>query len=273
MSCRLATLLALASALLLTPAALAQITINLNTVIGPTGTNAAAVAGVGNPVNKTGVGNDGIATTLTASGSPNPTSFNFNSGFGDSLDRAIGSTASAGSVIADMKHDSGLSGAFILDANNDGSFSESVLPGFGLHGDTYITFDLDVIRANASLAPGTAFTLTGLAGQANYTPYGQTSAAIILDSSELAVFDWTQSGPTYQSTSFSLSIAGSAHYLTFVALSGLDLDNWGAHVGFANPQLQAVPEPSTLSVIVGVMVLTASILRRRLLAPNRAPSH
>ena len=244
----------------------AQILINLDTVIGVAGTNAATVAGVGNAVNITGVALNSGATTLTAPLSTGtPSTFNFNAGgnFSDGLDRSTGSTASAGLVIADMKHDSGASGAFMFDTDNNGSFESSKL-GFGLHGDTFITFDLDVIRTANSLAAGTPFTLTGSAGQANWTPYGQTSAAIILDSNQLAVFDWTETGPFYQFSTYTLTIPGSARYLTFIGLSGLDASNYGAHVGFTDVQLTAVPEPSTATLLgLGLVAAGVAGWRRR----------
>ncbi len=240
-------------------AAHAQV-INLDAIIGPAGTNATTTGNVGFAVNLTGVALDVGVTTLTASGSTGSSSFDFTT-------RSIGSLASAGDVFADRKHDNGVSGLFILDTNNDGSFldeTQSNLSGFGLHGDTFITFDLAVIRANASLAPGTPFTLTGSAGQANWNPYGQTSAAIILDSTQLALFDWTESGPVNQFSTYTLSVAGSARYLTFIGLSGLDGSNYGAHVGFANVQLTAVPEPSTVLLLgAGLASLLPATLRRR----------
>lgn len=237
--------------------------VNLDAVIGVSGTNAATVDGVGNAVNLTGFADNSIVTTLTAVGSTGSSSFNFNTGFTDTLDRA-NSTASPGDVIADMKHDSGASGLLILDTDNDGSFLDEIqsnFSGFGMHSDTFITFDLDVIRANASLAPGTPFTLTGSAGQANYITYNNTSGAIILDSNQLAVFDWNIG---HQSDTYSLAIAGSARYLTFIGLSGLDQDYYGSHVGFANVQLTAVPEPSTVLLLgAGLASLLPAALRRR----------
>lgn len=239
----------------------AQVTINLDAVIGVSGTNASSVDGVGNAVNLTGFADNSIATTLTAVGSTGSSSFNFNTGFSDTLDRA-NSTASPGDVIADMKHDSGASGLFILDLDNDGAFADEIqsnLSGFGLHADNFITFDLEVIRANNGLATGTPFTLSGIAGQANYSVYTNTSGAIILDSNQIAVFDWNIS---HQSDVFTLSIAGSARYLTFAGLSGLDLDYYGAHVGFANVQLQAVPEPS-VAWLLGAGLAAVGLRRLR----------
>jgi len=222
----------------------AQTVINLSTVIGIAGTNAADVDGVGNAVNFTGYALNSAATTLTAAGSTGSSAFDFNTGFSDTLDRATGSTAGAPNVWVDLKYDSSSTGPLLLDTDNDGAFLDNTaVTGFGMHGDTFVTFDLAVIRANNSLAANTAFTLIGSAGVANFSGYGQTSAAIIIDGTQLGVFDWTES-PVNQFSTYTLSISGSARYLTFVGLSGQDNSNWGAHVGFANVQLQAVPEPS-----------------------------
>ena len=241
----------------------AQVSIQLNDVIGVTGTNAATVAGVGNAVNWTGYAVNSGATTLTASGSSGSSAFDFNAGFADTLDRATGSTAGAPNVWANLKYDSSTTSSLILDTNNDGSFSgESPLLGFGMHGDTFITFDLDVLRASYGLAPDATFTLTGIAGIAN-TVTAPTSGAIIADSTQLAVFDWT-SGAGNLTSAFSLSISGSTHYLTFIGLSGLDADNFYAHVGFANVQLQSVPEPPiALLLSVGSLLGGAAYFRRR----------
>jgi len=224
----------------------AQTVITLDTVIGVSGTNAASVSGVGNAVNFTGFALNSGATTLVAPGSTGTAAFDFNTGFADTLDRATGSTAGAPNVFADLKYDSSSTAPLLLDTDNDGAFLDNTpVTGFGMHGDTFVTFDLAVIRANNSLAANTVFTLTGLAGVANFVGHGQTSAAIILDGNQLAVFDWTES-PVNAVSSYNLTLAGSARYLTFIGLSGLDASNWGAHIGFGNVQLQvaAVPEPS-----------------------------
>lgn len=241
----------------------AQVVINLNSVIGPSGTNAADGDGVGNAVNFTGYALDTGVTTLIAVGSTGSSAFNFSTGFSDTLDRATGSTAGAGNVFADLKYDSSGTGPLLLDTDNDGAYLDNTpVTGFGMHGDTFITFDLDVIRANNSLAAGTMLTLTGIAGVANFSGHGQTSAAIILDGSQLAVFDWTES-PVNLVSSYTLTLAGSAKYLTFVGLSGLDTSNWGAHVGFGNVQLQAVPEPPVHVLVAGGLALVGLLARRR----------
>ena len=242
----------------------AQVTINLNSVIGPSGTNAADVDGVGNAVNFTGYALDTGVTTLIAAGSPGASAFNFSTGFSDTLDRSFGSTAGAGNVFADLKYDSSGTAPLLLDTDNDGAYLDNTpVTGFGMHGDTFSTFDLDVIRANNSLAAGTPFTLTGIAGVANFTGHGQTSAAIILDGSQLAVFDWQESPPIGLLSSYTLTLAGSARYLTFAGLSGLDNNNWGAHVGFGNVQLQAVPEPPVHLLMAGGLALVGLLVRRR----------
>lgn len=251
------------------------VTIGLNGVIGPSGTDANTVKGLGNPVNETGFGSNSGSTTLTAAGSPSPASFNFNTGFSDSQDRTIGSTAGAGRVFSDRKFDSATATALILDTDNDRDFNDETddAPsdpntfhfGFGMHSDTYITFDLDVIRANESIAATSFFRLTGEAGAANRIDATRlTSGAILLDGMELAVFDWDSSVGAYdQFDTFDLSLPLSGRYLTFIGLSGLDGTNFADHVGFRDVLLQevAVPEPSTLSL--AAMGLAMAMTRRR----------
>lgn len=249
----------------------AQAVVELGVVIGAPGTNAVSVAGVGNAVNFTGVALNSGITTLVAGGSTGTSSFDFNTGFGDSLDRTIGSTAGAPNVWVDRKYDSASTGPLVLDTDRDGSFAdESALTGFGMHSDAFITFDLAVIRAGADLGADTPFFLLGSAGIAN-TSLTPTSAAIIQDSTELAVFDW--SAPTATFTDFTLTIPGSARYLTFAALSGLDGNNFFAHVGFANVQLQAIPEPSVLWLVaVGVPLVGYFARQRKRRQAKRAES-
>jgi hypothetical protein len=239
-----------------------QTAISLSALIGVPGTNAATVAGVGQVVNTTAVALNSGLTNLIASGSNGTSVFNFNTGFSDGRDRTIGSTAGAPNVWVDRKYDSASTGPLILDTNGNGSFSDEIsLSGFGLHSDTFITFDLAVIRTNAGLAPNTALVLSGLAGIAN-TTLVPTSAAILFDSTALAVFDWI--GPTDTTSRFTLTIPGNARYLSFAALSGLDGDNYFAHVGFADVQLQAVPEPSTLGLLaLGLASLGLAVRRRQ----------
>jgi len=258
------TFIVIISAALLTPAARAQLTINLNSVIGVSGDNAANVSGALNAVNLTGYASNSGATTLTALGSSGSSAFDFNAGFSDAQDRATGSTAGTPNVFVDHKYDSSSTSALILDTNNDGLFSDeslSPLPGFGMHGDTFITFNLDVIRANNSLSAGTPLTLTGAAGIAN-TILSPTSGAIIVDSMQRAVFDWN-SGAGNTFSTYTISLSGSDRYLTFIGLSGLDGNNFYAHVGFANVQLVAVPEPSAYAALAGLAAVGLATLRRR----------
>lgn len=229
-------------------AALAQPIINLNAVIGPSGTDAASVAAAGNAVNFVGFTSNSGPTALTAGGSTGSSAFDFNGGFTDSVDRSVGANPNSGAahVFADRKYDSATPSALILDFNGDTVFDDGVVPGFGMHGDGFVTFDLAVVRANNGLAADTPFLLTGAAGLAN-APYHQTSAAIVADSAALAVFDWTNANNTV--SAFSLPISGSTRYLTFAGLSGLDQDMYYAHVGYANVQLATVPEPSTFALL------------------------
>ena len=251
---------------LLAPSAAGQVTIVLKSVIGAAGTDAATVAGVGNAVNIVGFGSNSGATTLTASGSTGSSAFNFNTGFSDGRDRATGSNPNSGAahVYVDRKYDSGFTGPLILDTNADGSYSgETAQSGFGMHSDGFITFDLAVIRANFGLAANEALKLTGSAGIANAAFGYQTSGAIIADGTQLAVFDW-KDGAGNMISSYSLTLSGSARYLTFAGLSGLDNSNIYDHVGFINVQLQQIPEPAIASLILaGLGLLVVSGFGRR----------
>ena len=143
-----------------------------------------------------------------------------------------------------------------------GSFDVTNATGIGAHANTFITFDLNVIRAENGLAANQAFTLTGGAGVTSIQ-YGlpgghldQTSAAILIDGTPATVMDWINNA--YASdyniySTYSIAISGSARYLTFAALSGLDQDgssftNHRDHVGFNDPTLTttATPEPTSL---------------------------
>jgi len=244
----------------------AQVVIQLDAVIGVTGTNAASVAGNTNAVNMTGFASGSGTTTLTAAGSTgSPSVFDFNTGFADTLDRATGSTAGAPNVFADQRYDSASTNILVLDTNFDnaidGTEYATALPGFGMHADTFITFDLAVIRSNAGLAANTALYLTGIAGLPAPGAVQPTSAAIITDGTERAVFDWST---TQLSSSFSLGISGSTRYLTFIGLSGLDSDYYWAHIAFANVQLSTVPEPPVSALLgAGGLAFAGWRLRRR----------
>lgn len=266
----------LLTALALLPAAWGQTVIKLDAVIGAAGTDAFSVQGNASAVNLTGIATDGGVSTLTASGSTGSSSFNFNTGFGDSVDRTVGGNANSGTqhVIADRGYDSANAGLLKLDKNNDGSFADEVdsAPsdastfhfGFGLHADGFITFDLAVIRTNNGLAANTAFTLTGGAG-VNYDVSGgyKSSGAIVLDSTLLAVFDWETGVAGKQFSSYSLSIPGSARYLTFAGLAGLDGGISYDHLGFSDVQLTAVPEPAVTGAAAGLAMLGWAVRRRR----------
>lgn len=260
-------LLACSAGLTLPRPCSAQTVITLSSQIGTANTNAASVAGVGQVVNATGVAANEGATSLIATGSSGSAAFDFNIGFTDGLDRTIASSAGAGNVFVDRKYDSSSTAPLLLDTNNNGSFTdETALAGFGMHSDTFITFDLAALRSAFSLASNTAFTLSGAAGVADRTDSGQTSAAIIADNAQLAVFDWRSSSPYNQYSTFSLTVSGSARYLTFAALSGLDGSNWADHVGFANVQLTvtAIPEPATWGLLVlGLVGIGLATARRR----------
>ena len=251
---------------LLATSAAGQVTIALKSVIGSAGTDAATVAGVGNAVNFVGFGSNSGATTLTASGSTGSSYFNFNTGFSDERDRAIGSNPNAGAahVYVDRKYNSEGTAPLILDTNADGSYAgETAQTGFGMHSDGFITFDLAVVRANFGLAANEALKLTGAAGIADAAFGYQTSGAIIADGTTLAVFDW-KDGAGNMISSYSLTLSGATRYLTFIGLSGLDNSNVYDHVGFINVQLQQIPEPAIASLILaGLGLLDVSGFGRR----------
>jgi hypothetical protein len=272
----------LLASLALGPSAWSQIVIPLDSVIGPAGTDAVSVLGVGNAVNQTGVPSNSGSTQLTAVSSTGSSWFDFNAGFADHVDRTIGATANNGThhVIADRGYDSANATSLILDKNNNGSFVDEVdnVPGdagtfnlgFGLHADGFITFDLAVIRANNGLAAHTAFTLTGGAGVNNNANAVNTSAAIVLDGTELAVFDWQTGAPYHQFDTFSLSIPETARYLTFAGLSGINYNISYDHIGFSDVQLTAIPEPGTGSMAIALLALAATGWQRWFRRQRRA---
>lgn len=203
----------------------------LSAVIGSAGTNADDVDAAGNAVNLVGSAIDGTATTLAAGASGLPT-FDFNTAGG--ADRTTGFTrADLLAVRADQKHDGA---ALVVDRNNDGSFAdESPQPGFGMHANRFITFDLAVIRSNASLPAGQAFQLTGIAGPANAAPTSGMSLAVLLDGALLLMHDVAAGATT--SNTFSLAVSGAGRYLTFIALEGTSLEPNFDHGAFARVTL------------------------------------
>jgi hypothetical protein len=260
---------------------LSATTINLDAVIGSPGT--LAVGTVGGQVNKTGAASNSGTTSLDQAAT---VSFNFNS-FPDTQDRATG-FASNGGTYADRKYNNSSPTALVLDTNNNAVFpdetdqapsdSSTFHLGFGMHADQYITFDLNAIRTANSI-PGAGFILAGSAGVANIHPLAHggalTSAAILLDGVLLAVYDFnddvtgisgasaTPGGNYYQYDTYIFNIPSSGQYLTFVGLSGLDLDVAAAHVGFGDVTLTAVPECSSLTSLAIGSALIGLIQRRR----------
>jgi hypothetical protein len=247
--------------------------ISLNGVIGPAGTDAAAVQGAGRPVNQTGYASNAGATSLTTQGSGGP-AFDFNAGFPDGNDRATGSSAGAGHVIADRKYNSEAASPMILDMDNDAVFSDEVdsAPsdpdtfhfGFGMHADTFITFDLAVIRSQYALPAHSEFDLTGQVGLANVNLGYRTGAAILLDGNLLAVYDFDGRTASYHGVdSLNLSIPGDGRYLTFIGLSGLDGTNGWDHLGFRNVTLTPVPEPGSAALLLAALAPSAFFCARR----------
>jgi len=200
--------------------------IPLGMVIGASGTNADDVDGAGNPVNLVGTAVNGGLTTLAVGASPPSVNFN-NIG---TLDLTNGFERSdLLAVRADQKHDAS---PLLLDLDNDVSFTdETPQPGFGMHAARFITFDLAVIRNTADLQPDQAFTLTGYAGPANFFPSTGMALMVLVDGSP----DFLHLVGTGASTSIPISIpvSGSARYLTFAALEGIGLNEFGDHGGFA----------------------------------------
>ena len=226
------------------------------------GENANGSEGIGNAINLVDNASNAGATTLAQGGTP--PSFNFNTMIGG--DRTTGGTPNGAYVARDQKWDSASATNLLLDFDNDRSFvDESPQIGFGMHASSFITFDLDVIDPN----PLGSRALSGNVGVANRTDAGSlTSAAILLDGVLLDVYDFDGSVATYdQFASFNFTIPTTGRYLTFVGLSGLDANNFAAHIGFANVALNVVslPEPGTcLLVAFGLLSLTAR--RRRSIA-------
>ena len=258
---------------------LSAISINLDAVIGAPGDP--AVGTVGGQVNQTGNISNGGATTLNQSAT---VSFNFNSGYPDTQDRATGGAPAAG-VFADRKHGGA---ALVFDKNNNADFrptdesdqdpsTATYHFGFGMHAEQFITFDLNAIRA-ANGVPGARFTLAGSTGLSGIHPeeHGEplTSTAILLDGVLLELFDFVDDatgiasgtatpGPNYyQYDTYALDIPSAGQYLTFVGLSGLDLDIAAAHVGFGDVTLTVIPEPSSLLILAMGSILVGLIRRR-----------
>ena len=214
--------------------------------------------GDGNPVNLAG-GISGTGPTALAQGGGALPVFDFISGFADGKARATGQSPGNALVFRDRKFDSQNPAPLILDTDNDGDFSdETARTGFGMHGDAFITFDLDRIRQDNSLTADRALLLTGQVGVANFRP-GQTlgaqfankSAAILVDGRVVQLFDFTDQPRDSQTvyhqfgTTDMLLIPGGARFLTFAGLSGLGVQIGGAHLGFANMKLTAVPGEDT----------------------------
>jgi hypothetical protein len=210
--------------------------------------------GESNPVNLAG-GISGAGPTTLAQGEGTLPAFDFTTGFADGKRRATGQSPGNAQVFRDRKFDSQNPGPLILDTDDDGDFSdETAQTGFGMHGDAFLTFDLNKIRQDNSLAAGQALLLTGQAGVANFRP-GQTlgapfenkSAVILVDGQVVQLFDFTdqaKDSPTVYhqfGRADKLLIPGGARFLTFAGLSGLGGQIGGAHLGFANMKLTAIP--------------------------------
>ena len=157
----------------------------------------------------------------------------------------------------------------VLDTNNDGSFAdETPQPGFGMHADAYITFDLAVIRAENGLPADQPLRLTGELGIANFRPGQQfgnntDTATILVDGEVMRLYDFEDSPTKYhQFETTSFTIPGTARYLSFAGLVGKDILNSGSHLGFTNMNLTPVPEPSTV-LLVAIGVAMAPVVRRR----------
>lgn len=214
--------------------------LSLNAIIGRSGTDADAVDAPGNAVNLVGTAVDAGPTTLAAGADPVPT-FDFNT-FGG-VDRTTGfDRFDLLAVRADQKHDGA---ALLLDLDNDGVFTdETPQQGFGQHANRFVTFDLAVIRANAGLAADQGFSLTGVAGPANFLPASGMSLAILVDGVPRVMHD-VGTGLT-TSLPFTVPVGGTERYLTFAALEGPAPEPFGDHGGFAQVRLvpSAGPAPS-----------------------------
>jgi hypothetical protein len=175
-------------------------------------------------------------------------------------------------VPRDRKFDSLNASPLVLDTDNDGDFTDEVAqPGFGMHGDAFITFDLAVIRAENGIAAGTPLRLTGQAGIANFRggqpPYNNfgDAAAILLDGQVIKLFEFSDSVTLYdQIEDARLLLPASGRYLTFAGLAGPDLNFQGTHIGFTNMALTPIPEPGSVTIaLLGGLFVAAGTMRRR----------
>jgi hypothetical protein len=209
-------------------AATASPTIPLNAIIGAPGANADDVDGPGNPVNLVGTAVNGGTTTLSVGA--NPITADFNDLLGNGVDRTIGFSRSDLLAVLANRHFY-YNTDLVLDLNNNGSFlDESPQIGFSMHAARFVTFDLDQIRLQWDLDVDQAFTLSGYAGPADYVPTDGMSLVVLVDGNPY-VHDVTQGAVT--SIQFVIPIGGSDRYITFAALEGPGLNEFGDHGGFA----------------------------------------
>jgi hypothetical protein len=201
-------------------------TIALGAVIGVDNTDAQDVDGEGNPVNLVGTASGVGATTLAVGASPPSANFNNLGG----TDRTNGFDRSdLLAVRAGRKYDGS---PLRLDFDNDGDFNdETPQPGFGMHAARFITFDLAEIRTDAILPSDQGFTLSGFAGPADFLPSTGMSLVVLVDGVPIMVHDVGTGAST--SIPFVVPVSGFARYITFVALEGTGLEEYGDHGGFA----------------------------------------
>jgi hypothetical protein len=135
-------------------------------------------------------------------------------------------------------------------------------PGFGAHANWVVTLNLDAIRAANSLAPNTAFDLTGEFGPWGaigpgmpLSSGGNVQGEIWLNGTRIDSMPQASFSPANDPT-FNLNIPGTGHELSFFILNSPTSSFWDDSI-FENVNLATVPvpEPSSVMALAGMSLL------------------